>query len=109
MLVDGEDPGTIYGDGCVECTFGSLPFKPRTYDILGEVREGFGRLIDYQRFARIQVEDEVTLHGSGSSAVWRSVYGAPVAVPYVWGYPELNGAEPLAPEQPVTALLNEPN
>jgi len=34
MLVDGEDPGTIYGDGCLECTFPNVPFRPRTYDVV---------------------------------------------------------------------------
>jgi hypothetical protein len=95
MLVDGEDPGTVHGDGCIECTFPSLPFRPRTYDIVGEVREGFGRLIDFQRWARIQIEDEVHQHGSGAAAVSRSLHGAPVALPYSWGYPRLNGAERL--------------
>lgn len=95
MLIDGEDPGTVQGDGCVECTFSALPFKPRTYDIVGEVREGFGRLIDYQRWARIQIEDEATVHGSGLAAVTRSLHGAPVAVPYSWNYPEVNGGDRL--------------
>jgi hypothetical protein len=94
MLIDGEDPGTIDGDGCVECTFPTLPFRPRTYDIIGEVREGFGRLIDYQRWARIQIEDDVERHGSGSVAVSRSLHGAPVALPYSWRYPHINGADP---------------
>ena len=94
MLIDGQDPGTIEGEGCVECAFSALPFKPRTYDIVGEVREGFGRLIDYQRWARIQVEDEVELRGSGPAAVSRSLHGAPIALPYSWRYPQLNGADP---------------
>ena len=93
MLIDGEDPGTIQGDGYLECTFPSLPFTPRTYDIVGEVREGFGRLIDYQRWARIQVEDEVDLNGSGAAAASKSLYGAPVALPYSWRYPKLNGPD----------------
>lgn len=93
MLVDGEDLGRVEGEGCLECAFTALPFKPRTYDILGEVREGFGRLIDYQRWARIQVTDEVAQHGSGVVAVWRSIYGAPVALPYSWRYPQPDRAD----------------
>ena len=93
MLIDGEDPGTIQGDGYIECTFPSLPFTARTYDIVGEVREGFGRLIDYQRWARIQVEDEVDSHGSGTAGASRSLYGAPVALPYTWRYPQFNGSD----------------
>jgi len=91
MLVDGEDLGTIEGAGSVECTFSAVPFKPRTYDIVGEVREGFGRLIDNQRWARIQVEDDASAHGTGAVSVSRSLHGAPVAIPYRWGRPHVNG------------------
>ena len=84
MLIDGEDLGTIVGDGWIECTFSSVPFKPRSYEIVGEVRQGFGRLIDYQRLARFQVEDELPLSAPGINAVSRSTKGAPVALPYRW-------------------------
>jgi ABC-type polysaccharide/polyol phosphate transport system ATPase subunit len=109
MLIDGEDPGTIEGDGCVECTFPNVPFKPRTYDIVGEVREGFGRLIDYQRWARIQIEDEVERHGSGSAAVSRSLNGAPVALPYSWRYPRLNSSLAPGRGQPAPAVVKQPS
>jgi ABC-type polysaccharide/polyol phosphate transport system ATPase subunit len=107
MLVDGEDVGTIQGDGCVECAFHAVPFKPRTYDIVGEVREGFGRLIDFQRWARIQVEDEVQLHGSGAAAVSGSLRGAPVVLPYSWRYPRTNGGVPLGREEKAGSAVGE--
>ena len=94
MLVDGEELGTIEGAGSVECTFAAVPFKPRTYDIVGEVREGFGRLIDNQRWARFQVEDEADAHGAGAVSVSRSLHGAPINVPYRWRHPQLNRARP---------------
>jgi lipopolysaccharide transport system ATP-binding protein len=93
MLIDGKDLGTIVGDGWIECTFSSVPFKPRTYDIVGEVRQGFGRLIDYQRLARFQVEDELALNAAGINAVSRSTKGAPVALPYRWRYSGDSGTD----------------
>jgi ABC-type polysaccharide/polyol phosphate transport system ATPase subunit len=108
MLIDGEDPGTITGDGWIECTFSSVPFKPRTYEIVGEVRQGFGRLIDWQRLARFQVEDEVALNGSGANVVSRSMKGAPVALPYRWRYPRLNGSDPLGREQLAHMAVQKP-
>jgi lipopolysaccharide transport system ATP-binding protein len=107
MLSDAEDLGTISGEGYIDCTFPSVPFKPRTYDIVGEVREGFGRLIDYQLWARIQIEDDVKLHGNGAAAVSRSLHGAPVALPYRWGYPHLNGDKSLASAKVVTLAGEE--
>jgi ABC-type polysaccharide/polyol phosphate transport system ATPase subunit len=109
MLVDGEDLGTIEGDGCIECTFSAVPFKPRTYDVVGEVREGFGRLIDYQRWARIQIEDNLSVHGSGAVAVSRSLHGAPVALPYRWRYPKLNGANPSGVALKSSGIIEEPS
>jgi ABC-type polysaccharide/polyol phosphate transport system ATPase subunit len=105
MLIDGEDLGTVDGDGCLECSFTSVPFKPRTYDIIGEVREGFGRLIDHQRWARIQVEEDIQLRGSGVVAVSRSLRGAPVALPYAWRYPDRNGAAAGKNGRPDSALV----
>jgi ABC-type polysaccharide/polyol phosphate transport system ATPase subunit len=87
MLIDGEDVGMVVGDGWIECTFESLPFKPRTYDVVGDVRQGFGRLTDLQRIARFRIEDENLLNGNGASVVSWSMKGAPVHVPYRWGYP----------------------
>jgi ABC-type polysaccharide/polyol phosphate transport system ATPase subunit len=92
MLIDGEDPGTVEGQGYVECTFPSLPFTPRTYEIAGEVREGFGRLLDYQRWARVQVQEDLDHGVTGRAGASRSLHQAPIALPYSWRYPILNGA-----------------
>jgi lipopolysaccharide transport system ATP-binding protein len=86
MLIDGEDLGSINGDGWIECAFGSLPFKPRTYDVVCSVREGFGRLIDPQRVARFLIEDEESVAHTGANVVSLSTKGAPVALPYRWRF-----------------------
>ena len=98
MLIDGEDLGSVEGDGWIECTFESLPFKPRTYEIVGDVRQGFGRLTDLQRIARFRVEDENLLNGTGATVVSWSMKGAPVHVPYRWRYPNRDAGKPVLEE-----------
>jgi ABC-type polysaccharide/polyol phosphate transport system ATPase subunit len=87
MLLDGEDVGRVNGEAWIEVAFDSVPFKPRAYDVVGDVRQNFGRIIDLQRLARFQVEDDGILNGTGSNVVTRSMRGAPVHVPYRWRYP----------------------
>jgi energy-coupling factor transporter ATP-binding protein EcfA2 len=87
MLIDGEDLGRVHGDGWIEVAFDSVPFKPRSYEVVGDVRQNFGRLIDLQRLARFRIEDESLLNGTGASVVTRSMRGAPVHLPYRWRYP----------------------
>jgi len=79
-------PELISGDGCIECTFENLPFKPRTYEVLGEVREGFGRLIGWRRWARFRMDGDIP-SSTGRNAVTRSLMFAPVAVDYRWNCP----------------------
>ena len=103
MLVDGNHPASLEGPGWVECTFASPPLKPRTYDIYGEVREGFGRLVEWQRWARFRIDDPELAH-PGLNGVSRSLLTAPVAVPYVWRFPNghaqaANGCSREEPER----------
>jgi hypothetical protein len=83
MLIDGQAPDGIVGDGHLDCTFEHLPLRPRTYEIWGSVRgeAGFGDLVDWQRLRRFQV---VGQSASGKSAVSHSNLYAPITVPYHW-------------------------
>jgi len=93
MLLDGEDLGRVSGDTWVEVSFDGLPFKPRAYDVVGDVRQNFGRIVDLQRLARFQVEDDAILNGTGTNVVTRSMRGAPVHLPYRWRYPGRESSE----------------
>jgi ABC-type polysaccharide/polyol phosphate transport system ATPase subunit len=90
MLVDGETPDVIAGDGFVDCTFTELPLQPRTYEIWGSVRgqAGFGDLVDWQRLRLFRVTGDVV--GQGPSVVSHSLADAPVRIPYRWNV--TNGA-----------------
>jgi lipopolysaccharide transport system ATP-binding protein len=84
MLVDGQAPESIAGDGYLDCTFDDLPLQPRTYELWGSVRgaTGFGDLVDWQRLRLFRVSGEVA--GDGLSAVTHSLDDAPVRLSYRW-------------------------
>jgi ABC-type polysaccharide/polyol phosphate transport system ATPase subunit len=84
MLVDGQAPDSIAGEGYADCTFSELPLQPRTYELWGSVRgaAGFGDLVDWQRLRLFRVSGEVD--GEGLSAVTHSIDDAPVRLPYRW-------------------------
>jgi lipopolysaccharide transport system ATP-binding protein len=84
MLIDGEVPALLEGEGHVDCVFDGLPLFPRTYELWASVRGegGFGDLVDWQRLRLFEITDEVT--GGGASAVTHSLLTAPVRLPYSW-------------------------
>jgi len=86
MLIDGQAPRSIAGEGYVDCTFAELPLLPRVYELWGGVRHGagFGDLVDWQRLRFFRVAGEVD--GMGPAAVSHSLSNAPVRLPYRWGF-----------------------
>ena len=86
MLIDGQAPRSISGEGYVDCTFDDLPLLPRVYELWGGVRHGagFGDLVDWQRLRFFRVAGEVD--GVGPAAVSHSLSNAPVRLPYRWKF-----------------------
>jgi ABC-type polysaccharide/polyol phosphate transport system ATPase subunit len=88
MLLDGQTPDYVEGEGVVECRFDNLPLRPRAYEIWGEVvgESGYGDIIDWQRLQRFTVVEEA--RSAGKSAVSHSMLHAPVKIPYEWEFPD---------------------
>ena len=84
MLVDGQTPGTLRGEGYVECRFERLPLIPRVYEIWGGVRTstGVGELVQWQRLGVFRLRGDVDASGKG--AVAHLMTKAPVRVEYSW-------------------------
>jgi ABC-type polysaccharide/polyol phosphate transport system ATPase subunit len=84
MLVDGQGPDVISGEGHVDCVFADLPLQPKVYEVWGSVRGqvGFGDLVDWQRLGLFRVRGGV--NELGRSAVAHSLDDAPVKIPYRW-------------------------
>jgi lipopolysaccharide transport system ATP-binding protein len=85
MLVDGAEFEHLNGEVLVDCTFESLPFMPRVYELWGGVmgQAGVGDLLAWQRLRLFRVEGEVTQ--GGLSAVSETLTKAPVQIDYRWG------------------------
>jgi homopolymeric O-antigen transport system ATP-binding protein len=90
MLSDGHSPDAIEGAGWLECTFDSLPLKPRVYDIFGSAQrtDRMGRLVPWQRIARFAVETDLSQPAPGRNAATLALSGAPVVMPYRWRFSE---------------------
>jgi ABC-type polysaccharide/polyol phosphate transport system ATPase subunit len=88
MLVDGQAPEYIEGEGTVECHFDELPLRPRSYEVWGEVvgGAGYGDIVEWQRLRRFRVVDELVT--GGDSAVSHTMLYAPVKIPYHWKLPD---------------------
>jgi hypothetical protein len=86
MLIDGQAPRSIAGEGYIDCTFADLPLLPRVYELWGGVRHGagFGDVVDWQRLRFFRVAGDVV--GGGPAAVSHSLANAPVRLPYEWGF-----------------------
>ena len=84
MLIDGQAPDVIVGEGHVDCTFTELPLQPKAYEIWGEVNgeSGFGMIVDWQRLRVFRVVGDSGARGK--SAVTHSMSDAPVRLPYRW-------------------------
>jgi len=87
MLVDGQDSGVLLGEGTIDCTFASLPFKPRIYDVFGSMLagDGLGKIIGWSRWARFQIDEDFA-GKDGKNVVTRTMLSAPVMVPYRWDF-----------------------
>jgi ABC-type polysaccharide/polyol phosphate transport system ATPase subunit len=86
MLIDGDVPDSISGEGHIDCSFGDLPLFPKVYEIWGSVRgeAGFGDILNWQRLRLFRVAGELSENGKG--AVSHSLSDAPVRLPYTWWF-----------------------
>jgi hypothetical protein len=82
MLVDGECPPLVQGDGYVDCTFETLPLYPRTYEIYCGVRgrDVYDQLVRWQRVRLF----EVTGPSDAGKAALSWGLKTPVRLPYRW-------------------------
>jgi len=89
MLVDGNAPAFIEGEGVIRCQFETVPLLPRTYHVWGEVwaSDRAQMLLTWQRFGTFRVADnseQVEQYGGGSVRHRRA--DAPIQVNYEWRY-----------------------
>jgi hypothetical protein len=84
-VVDADAPDAIFGEGFADCTFESLPLRPRVYEVWGAMAGGLGgNLIDWQRLGVFRVHG--ASFGPGKAAVSTMLSEAPVEIPYHWDH-----------------------
>lgn len=91
MMLDGQRPRFIEGDGIVSCTFESVPLLPQQYVIRMGVRQRDGITLlrptmDIAFFDIVGTMEDYGFRGEAAdSFAWRF---APVVVPYKWTLPD---------------------
>jgi hypothetical protein len=90
MLVDGNAPVFLTGEGVVGCRFKSVPLRPRAYQVWGEVwgADRARLLVSWQRLGAFRIVSDI---GGQSTEVGRGGIrhlraDAPISVPYEWAY-----------------------
>ncbi len=90
MLVDGQAPAKIVGEGVLKCKFKSVPLRPRAYQVWGEVwgNDRARLLVNWQRLGAFRVVDGVNgqIGVLGKGAIRHLRADAPISVPYEWEY-----------------------
>jgi len=87
MLIDGNTPEKIEGEGIIRCTFKELPLLPQTYSVWVGARASDGRtlLTKSKEVAFFQINNRVIGGGSEYADIIASD-SAPILLPYEWDY-----------------------
>lgn len=86
MLNDGYQVPDLSGQGTFELEFPRLPLNPKVFEVWGSVRgaQGYGDIIDWQRWASFRVlPDSVS---SGGGAIVTTMADSPVRLDYSWRF-----------------------
>ena len=90
MLIDGECPSYIEGEGWVECKFKSLPLTPKLYDVLVFVRNSEGILdiahMDIYNKFRVTEKNLDQIKLNGPMALNHIRQGSPVYIERNWQF-----------------------
>jgi lipopolysaccharide transport system ATP-binding protein len=90
MLLDGHRPKTLFGKGCITCTFKAIPLLPQNYTVKLIVRAATVRdiIIKYQEVASFSVAGDLACYGFKGDFITWAVRSTPVVVPYEWRLPD---------------------
>jgi lipopolysaccharide transport system ATP-binding protein len=89
MLVDGQAPFRIAGQGSIRCRLKAVPLMPRVYAVWGEVwsADRARALLGWQRLGAFRVGDENEQQRQTEAGAIRHVrVDGPVRVPYEWEF-----------------------
>ncbi len=90
MLLDGQAPDYIEGEGRIRCTFKSIPLLPQSYTVKMSIRASTvtDMIVPYREVAFFKVKGDLGEYGyQGDYVTWAS-HSTPVVVPYEWELPD---------------------
>jgi lipopolysaccharide transport system ATP-binding protein len=91
MLLDGQRPDYLEGEGRIRCTFKSIPLLPQNYTVKMSVRASTvtDMIVPYREVAFFKVEGNLSDFGyEGDHAKFAPEAFTPVVVPYEWELPD---------------------
>lgn len=89
MLLDGQQPMYLEGEGTIQCTFRSIPLLPQNFTVKMRVQTEGGQetIIPYQDVAYFTVSGDLSEYGYRGEFWKFARYSTPVVVPYEWKLP----------------------
>jgi lipopolysaccharide transport system ATP-binding protein len=95
MLLDGQTPDYLEGEGRIKCTFKSIPLLPQNYTVKMSIRASTvtDMIVPFREVAYFKVDGDLGDYGyRGEHATWAS-HATSVVVPYEWELPDGRIAE----------------
>jgi lipopolysaccharide transport system ATP-binding protein len=90
MILDGNQPESLFGTGKLACRFKSIPLFPQSYAVKMSVRAQNGRdwIVTYQEVANFTVVGDLAEYGYKGEFLSRASQSTSVVVPYEWSFPD---------------------
>lgn len=90
MLLDGNRPSVLEGEGKVACRFKALPLFPQSYSVKMSIRakDGNDWILEYTEVAFFNVVGDLADYGFTGEFVSRASGSTSVVVPYEWHLPD---------------------
>jgi lipopolysaccharide transport system ATP-binding protein len=90
MMLDGNRPRVVYGEGKLACRFKALPILPQNYSVKMSIRtkDANERILDYTDVAFFSVVGDLADYGFTGEFVSRASSATAVIVPYEWHLPD---------------------
>lgn len=96
MLLDGNTPDYLEGEGRIRCIFKSIPLLPQSYIVKMSVRAASitDMIVPYKEVAYFKVDGDLGEYGfQGEHAVYAPLANTAVVVPYEWEFGNVRTAE----------------
>jgi lipopolysaccharide transport system ATP-binding protein len=91
MLLDGQVPDYLEGEGRIRCTFKAIPLLPQSYTVKMSFRAATitDMIVPWGEVAYFKVKGDLAEYGfEGEHATFAPQAGTPVIVPYEWELPD---------------------